>query len=81
MSLQKIIYQRQHPLIIKNFIYEFGDFNLGGTVDIYHDDEYYNSVLTGYEIQKATNQNITSAHFVFGKVRTKLTSKLTLGNI
>lgn len=82
-NLPDVMYNHkiEFDLIIKNFIYEFGDFNLGGTVDIYYGDEYYNSVLTGYEIQKASNQNISSAHFVFGKVRTKLTSRLTLGNI
>lgn len=71
----------EYDLIIKNFIYEFGDFNLGGKLDIYYGDDYYNSVLTGYEITKASNQNITRAHFVCGKVRTKLTKRLTLGNI
>lgn len=71
----------EYNLIIKNFIYEFGDFNLGGTLDIYHGDDYYNSVLTGYEINKASNQNITQVHFICGKVRTKLTKKLTLGSI
>lgn len=71
----------EYDLIIKNFIYEFGDFNLGGELDIYYGDDYYNSVLTGYEITKASNQNITRAHFVCGKVRTKLTKRLTLGNI
>ena len=68
-------------LIIKNFIYEFGDFKLGGGLDIYYNDEYFNSVLTGYEISKASNQNITSVHFVCGKVRTKLTNLLTLGKV
>lgn len=68
-------------LIIKNFIYTFGDFKLGGGLDIYYNDEYFNSVLTGYEISKASNQNITSVHFVCGKVRTKLTNLLTLGKV
>ena len=68
-------------LIIKNFIYEFGDFNLGGGLDIYYNDEYFNSVLTGYEISKASNQNITSVHFICGKIRTKLTNLLTLGKV
>jgi len=68
-------------LIIKNFIYEFGDFNLGGTLDIYFNDDYYNSVLTGYEIEKASNRNITEAKFICGKVRVKLTQMLTLGKV
>lgn len=68
-------------LIIKNFIYQFGDFNLGGQLDIYYYDEYYNSVLTGYEISKSSNMNITEVKMVCGKVRSKLTQKLTLGRL
>lgn len=68
-------------LVIKNFIYQFGDFNLGGSLDIYYYDEYYNSVLSGYEISKASNQNITEVKMVCGKVRSKLTQKLTLGRL
>ena len=82
-NLPDVMYNHkiEFSLIIKNFIYEFGDFNLGGSLDIYYGDEYYSSVLTGYEITKASNQNITRVHFVCGKVRTKLTQRLTLGNI
>lgn len=68
-------------LIIKNFIYEFGDFNLGGTLDVWHGDDYYNTVLTGYEIKKTTNQNITEVNFTCGLVRTALTKLLTLGRV
>ena len=71
----------EYDLIIKNFIYQFGDFHLGGTLDIYYDDDYYNSVLTGYQIKKASNQNITEVHFVCGKVRTALTKIMTLGQV
>lgn len=66
-------------LVIENFLYEFGDFNLGGGLDIYYGDDYYDSVLTGYEIRKDRNQNITSVQFICGNVRTKLTQKLSLG--
>ena len=71
----------EFDLIIKNYIYEFGDFNLGGVLDIYYGDEYYDSVLTGYEISKSSNQNITDAHFICGKVRTSLTKLITLGRL
>ena len=30
-------------LIIKNFIYEFGDFNLGGELEVWFNDDYYDS--------------------------------------
>ena len=68
-------------LLIKNFIYEFGDFNLGGSLDVWHGEDYYNTVLTGYEIKKNENQNITEVHFICGKVRTALTKKLTMGTV
>ena len=66
-------------LIIRNFIYQFGDFNLGGELDVWVGDDYYNTVLTGYQIKKASNQNITEANFTCGKVRVALTKKLTMG--
>ena len=68
-------------LIIKNFIYQFGEFNLGGTLDVWHGEDYYNTVLTGYEIKKASNQNITEVDFTCGLVRTALTKLLTLGRV
>ena len=78
---QMFNHKLEYDLIIKNFIYEFGDFNLGGELDIYYGDEYYDSVLTGYEIDKQSNQNITQAHFICGKVRTSLTKLLSLGKV
>lgn len=78
---QMFNHKLEYDLIIKNFIYEFGDFNLGGELDIYYGDEYYDSVLTGYEISKESNQNITEAHFICGKVRTSLTKLLSLGKV
>lgn len=66
-------------LVIKNFIYEFGDFNLGGELDVYYNDDYYASVLTGYQITKESNRNITEAIFTCGKVRIALTKMLTMG--
>ena len=68
-------------LIIKNFIYEFGDFNLGGELEVWHNDDYYDTILTGYQIKKKSNQNITQVDFVCGKVRTALTKQLTRGVI
>lgn len=65
-------------LILKNFIFEFDDFKLGGSLDVWKDDDYYNTVLTGYELRKEANKNIVSVDFVCGKVRTALTKKLTL---
>ena len=68
-------------LLIKNFIYQFGDFNLGGELEVWHGEDYYDTVLTGYEIKKVSNQNITQVDFVCGKVRTALTKLLTRGDV
>lgn len=68
-------------LIIKNFLYQFGEFNLGGELDIYNNDDYFLSVLTGYHINKQSNQNIVSVDFVCGKVRTALTKLITMGKV
>lgn len=68
-------------LLLKNHIYQAGDFNLGGQLDIYHGNDYYNSVLTGYEISKQSNQNITEIKMTCGMVRNKLTQMLTMGKV
>lgn len=68
-------------LQLKNKIYQAGDFNLGGQLDIYHNGDYYNSVLTGYEIVKNSNQNITEIKMTCGLVRNKLTQMLTMGKV
>lgn len=68
-------------LVVKNFMYQFGDFNLGGALDVWHGDDYYNTVLTGYEIKKESNQNITEVNFTCGLVRTALTKLMTLGKV
>lgn len=68
-------------LIINNFIYQFGDFNLGGELEVWHGEDYYQTVLTGYQIKKQTNQNITQVGFTCGKVRTALTKLMTLGKV
>ena len=68
-------------LLVRNFIYEFGDFNLGGELDVWHNDDYYNTVLTGYEIKKQKNADITSVNFTCGKVRQALTKKLSIANL
>ena len=68
-------------LVIKNFIYQFGDFNLGGGIDVFNGDEYFDTVLTGYEFKKEDNSNITEVYFTCGKVRNKLTQLITLSKV
>lgn len=71
----------EFDLILKNYVYQFADFKLGGELGIYYFREYYDSVLTGFRIVKSSNQNISDVHFICGKVRTELTKMLTMGKI
>lgn len=68
-------------LLLKNFVYDFDEFKLGGPLQIYTINDYYDSVLTGYEISKDSNTNISEVDFICGKVRQKLTQLLTLKKI
>jgi len=68
-------------LNIKNFIYKFNAFKLAMPLNIYYGDSYYNSILTGWEISKASNQNVTQVRMICGLVRNKLTQMLTLNKI
>jgi len=82
-SLPDQMYNHQisFTLILKNFIYQFDQFRLGAGIDIYTQKDYYDSVITGYEISKAENFNVESVDLICGKVRSKLTQLLTLKKI
>lgn len=68
-------------LILKNFIYQFEDFKLGMPLDVWIGEDYYNTVLTGYEISKNDKDNVTEVKMICGLVRTALTKMLTLGKV
>lgn len=72
-------------LLLRNYIYEFEDFKLGMPLEVYyrHDNkqDFYNTVLTGYQIKKNSGEDITEVEFTCGLVRQKLTQKMTLGRI
>ena len=85
-------HQISFNLRLNNFIYEFDKFRLGGPLGIYYHEEksdlnpnpqteYYDSILTSYEISKTENKNIKEVSLICGKVRRKLTSLLTLGKV
>ena len=68
-------------LILKNFIYKFTDFHLAMPLEVWHNNDYYSTVLTGWAISKNTNENITQIELVCGLVRKKLTQLLTLKKV
>lgn len=68
-------------LIVKNYVYEFDKFKLGGPLDVWIGEDFFSTVFTGYEISKKSNENVSSINMTCGLVRTALTKKLTLGKV
>lgn len=68
-------------LILKNFVYEFEEFKLGMPLEVWVGEDYYSTVLTGYEINKKSNENASVVNFTCGLVRIALTKLLTMGKI
>lgn len=69
----------EFTLMLDNNLYDFWSWELGQPIAIYNDNEYFNSVFTGYEISKSENAEITEVKVICGKVRTALTKMLTRG--
>lgn len=63
-------------MVLKNKLYDFGDFTLGRHCDIYYNGQYYNSILTGYEINIDNQGEAEKVKLIFGKVRYSLEKKL-----
>lgn len=63
-------------LVLKNKLYNFDDFKLGQEFDIFYNDTYYNSILTGYKITVDNDGKADIVTLVFGKVRYSLENKL-----
>lgn len=63
-------------LVLKNKLYNFDDFKLGQEFDIFYNDTYYNSILTGYKITVDNDGKADIVTLIFGKVRYSLENKL-----
>lgn len=63
-------------LVLANKLYNFDDFKLGQEFDIFYNDTYYNSILTGYKITVDSEGKADIVTLVFGKVRYSLENKL-----
>lgn len=63
-------------LVLNNKLYDFDDFTLGRQCNIFYNNEYYNSILTGYEVQVDDEGKAEKAKLIFGKVRYSLEKKL-----
>lgn len=68
-------------LRLNNNLYNWYEWKLGQPLDIWFNSQYFNSVYTGYELTKTENTEPTEVKITCGKVRTSLTSKLSLGGL
>ena len=63
-------------LILDNQLLPEEELKLGQEVDLYYNNDYYNTILTGYQIKCDENSDPQMITLKFGLVRTSLTSKL-----
>ena len=63
-------------MVLNNKLLSFEDLNLGCEVDLFYNGNYYNTILTGYILDKNENAILETITLKFGLVRTSLTSKL-----
>lgn len=68
----------EFTLLLDNSMYDFFNWELGQSLQLYKDGTFYNSVFTGYELSKEENKNPVKVKIVAGKVRNTLTNILTL---
>lgn len=63
-------------MLLDNNLYDFYTLQLGTPLQIWLNQNYYDSIYTGYQISKGENENLSFATIKCGKVRVSLTSKL-----
>ncbi len=63
-------------LVINNKLIPLDKLQLGQQVDIYYNDAFYNTILTGYSLSMTSEAPSETIHLKFGLVRTDLTNKL-----
>lgn len=63
-------------MVLDNKLLTLDMLKLGQEADIYYNGQYYNSILTGYNMQMKENEEFVTITLKFGLVRTSLTSKL-----
>lgn len=64
-------------MILNNSLYSFFDlFKLGCPIEITYNSTFYDTIFTGYEMEKSQDSDFSSVRIVCGKLRNSLTSKL-----
>lgn len=62
-------------LVLNNCLYNFFEFELGQEFSVWMNGSYFDTILTGYELNKNMNGFLEVVKLTFGKVRTKLEDK------
>lgn len=74
--MAKIIEHREREANIN--LYGYDDFVLGRPLQVWKDDGYFSTVLTGREISREDDGSIKLINYTCGTVRTRLTEKLLM---
>lgn len=62
-------------LVLNNNLYNFYEFELGQEFSIWLNGSYFDTILTGYELNKVINKSLDVVKLTFGKVRLRLEDK------
>ena len=65
-------------MVLNNKLYNFFDFELGQEFSIWYNKRYFNTILTGYELNMNEGGTLDEVKLIFGKVRTRLENKWQL---
>lgn len=61
--------------ILNNKLYDFWNFELGQSFEVWYNGDFYDTILTGYEMEKIIDNNVSNVKLIFGKVRTKASQR------
>ena len=77
-NLQNEIYNHRitFDLLLNSNLYEFTEWELGQTLNIWYNTDYYSSIFTAYTMQMDQGNDVTLVSVTCGKVRNTLTEKL-----
>lgn len=62
-------------MILNNRLYDFWAMELGQKMEIWYNGDFYDTILTGYELEKADGESLDTVRLIFGKVRTKASQR------
>ena len=66
----------EFSMLLDNNLYNFWEWNLGQTIEIYYNGAYYSTLFTGYSMRKQEGGDLTTVDVTCGKVRNTLTDIL-----